>query len=85
MSQTHQSNHASNRRDSASVSVLGVGRRCRLWGGRGRVVGQWLALLPQKWNATHQLLYGWRYDPREFAAAPTERDERRRDATRATE
>ena len=46
---------------------------------------QWLALLPQKWNPPRQLLYGWRYDPREFAAAPTERDERRRGATRAAE
>ena len=46
---------------------------------------QWLALLPQKWNPSRQMLYGWRYDPREFAAAPTERDERRRGATRATE
>ena len=46
---------------------------------------QWLALLPQKWNPPRQLLYGWRYDPCEFAAAPTVRDERRRGATRATE
>lgn len=30
---------------------------------------QWLALLPQKWNPPRQLPYGWRYDPREFAAA----------------
>ena len=37
------------------------------------------------WNPPHRLLYGWRYDPREFAAAPTERDERARGATRATE
>ena len=46
---------------------------------------QWLALLPQKWNPPRAQLYGWRYDPREFAAAPAERDERRRGATRATE
>ena len=46
---------------------------------------QWLALLPQKWNPSRALLYGWRYDPRQFAAPPTERDERRRGATRATE
>ena len=30
---------------------------------------QWLALVPQKWNPSRALLYGWRYDPREFAAA----------------
>ena len=46
---------------------------------------QWLALLPKKWNPGRQLLYGWRYDPREFAAAPTARDERRRGAVRATD
>ena len=46
---------------------------------------QWLALLPKKWNPPRELLYGWRYDPREFAAAPAERDERRRGATRAAE
>ena len=46
---------------------------------------QWLGLLPQKWNPPRAQLYGWRYDPREFAAAPAERDERRRGATRATE
>ena len=46
---------------------------------------QWLALLPQKWNPPRAQLYGWRYDPRQFAAAPAERDERRRGATRATE
>ena len=52
----------------------------------GEAAGQqWLALLPKKWNPPHQQLYGWRYDPREFAAALTERDERRRGATRATE
>ena len=37
---------------------------------------QWLHLLPQKWNK--QLVYSWRFDPRELAAAegaPT-RDER---------
>ena len=45
----------------------------------GEVAGeQWLALLPRKWNPSKALLYGWRYDPREFAAAPTGRDERRR-------
>ena len=44
-----------------------------------------VALLPQKWNPLRQLLYGWRKDPCEFAAAPTVRDERRRGATRATE
>mmetsp|Transcript_42907 Transcript_42907/g.112764 ORF Transcript_42907/g.112764 Transcript_42907/m.112764 type:complete len:131 (+) Transcript_42907:541-933(+) len=30
---------------------------------------QWLALLPQKWNPTHKLLYGWRFDPGEFTPA----------------
>ena len=30
---------------------------------------QWLGLLPQKWNPPRAQLYGWRYDPREFAAA----------------
>ena len=28
---------------------------------------KWLALLPNKWNK-HQI-YGWRYDPSEFASA----------------
>ena len=52
----------------------------------GEMAGeQWLALLPKKWNPPRQLLYGWRYDPREFAAPPTARDERIRGATRATE
>ena len=49
----------------------------------GEVAGQqWLHLLPQKWNK--QVVYSWRYDPREFAptAAP-QRDERRGNATRA--
>ena len=47
---------------------------------------QWLGLLPSKWNPPRQQLYGWRFDPREFAApgvareAP-QRDERRRNAT----
>ena len=44
---------------------------------------KWLALLPNKWNPPRQLLYGWRYDPREFAAVPTARDARRKGATRA--
>ena len=44
---------------------------------------QWLGLLPKKWNPGRQLLYGWRYDPREFAAAPTARDECFRGAVRA--
>ena len=46
---------------------------------------QWLALLPKKWNPPRQVLYGWRYDPREFAAPPTARDKRIRGMTRATE
>ena len=42
---------------------------------------KWLALLPKKWNK--QQLYGWRFDPREFAtAAAPQRDPRRRDAVR---
>lgn len=52
----------------------------------GEVAGErWLALLPKKWNK--QVLYGWRYDPRELspAAAAPVRDERRRNATRMEE
>ena len=51
----------------------------------GEAAGQqWLHLLPQKWNK--QVVYGWRYDPREFApAAPPARDPRRRGAVRAEE
>ena len=30
---------------------------------------KWLALLPQKWNPSRKLHYGWRFDPREFGAA----------------
>ena len=49
----------------------------------GEVAGeQWLTLLPKKWNPPHQVVYGWRYDPRELsasAAAPTP-DQRRRNA-----
>ena len=47
----------------------------------------WLTLLPSKWNPMKPIVYGWRYDPREFsatAAAPV-RDERRRGATCAME
>ena len=77
------------KRSPRARSVLPAGMVLWAWDADadfGEAAGeQWLALLPQKWNPTHQLLYGWRYDPREFAAAPTERDERRRDATRATE
>ena len=54
----------------------------------GEVAGEkWLTLLPKKWNPPHQVVYGWRYDPRELsasAAAPT-RDQRRRNATRMDE
>ena len=46
---------------------------------------QWLALLPQKWNPSRAILYGWRKDPREFAAPARVRDERARRATRSTE
>ena len=43
---------------------------------------QWLGLLPDKWNPPHKKVYGWRFDPSEFAAAaaPAECDERRRGA-----
>ena len=46
---------------------------------------QWLALLPQKWNPSRAILYGWRKDPREIAAPARVRDERARRATRSTE
>ena len=54
----------------------------------GEVAGeQWLPLLPKKWNPPHQVVYGWRYDPRELSAsaAAPERDQRRRNATRMEE
>ena len=54
----------------------------------GRTAGEaagekWLHLRPDKWNPSRPVVYGWRYDPREFApgAAPA-RDARRRNATR---
>ena len=41
----------------------------------GEVAGErWLALLPKKWNRQVLYAYGWRYDPREFAGAPAERE-----------
>ncbi len=43
---------------------------------------KWLVLLPNKWNPTKAVVYGWRWDPRELspdATAPV-RDERRRGA-----
>ena len=52
----------------------------------GEVAGeQWLTLLPKRWNPPHQVVYGWRYDPRELSAAAPERDQRRRNATRMEE
>ena len=54
----------------------------------GEVAGEkWLVLLPNKWNPTRAIVYGWRYDPRELspAAAAPKRDERRRNATRVDE
>ena len=50
----------------------------------GEAAGEkWLHLRPDKWNPSRPVVYGWRYDPREFApgAAPA-RDARRRNATR---
>jgi len=47
----------------------------------GEAAGEaWLHLLPQKWNK--QVVYAWRYDPRELspAAAARPRDERRKNA-----
>ena len=77
------------KRSPRARSVLPAGMVLWAWDADpefGEAAGeQWLALLPQKWNPPRQLLYGWRYDPREFAAPPTERDERCRGATRATE
>jgi hypothetical protein len=54
----------------------------------GEVAGEmWLPLLPKKWNPPHQVVYGWRYDPRELSAsaAAPERDQRRQNATRMEE
>lgn len=54
----------------------------------GEVAGEmWLPLLPKKWNPPHQVVYGWRYDPRELSAsaAAPERDQRRHNATRMEE
>ena len=77
------------RRSPKARTVLPAGMVLWAWDADpefGEAAGeQWLALLPQKWNPPRQLLYGWRYDPREFAKAPTERDERRRGATRAVD
>ena len=42
---------------------------------------KWLHLRPDKWNPSRPVVYGWRYDPREFAsAAAPARDARRRNA-----
>ena len=47
----------------------------------GEVAGeQWLTLLPKRLNPPHQVVYGWRYDPRDLSAAAPERDQRRRNA-----
>ena len=81
------------RREGHSFSLEEYSRPRSVWDADadfGEVAGeQWLALLPQKWNPPHTQLYGWRYDPRprQFAAAPAERDEcrRGRGATHATE
>ena len=54
----------------------------------GEVAGEkWLVLLPNKWNPTKAIVYGWRYDPRELsqAAAAPVRDPRRRGATRVAD
>jgi hypothetical protein len=77
------------RRSPKARSVLPAGMVLWAWEADddfGEAAGeQWLALLPQKWNPPRALLYGWRFDPREFAAAPEARDERRRGATREQE
>ena len=69
------------KRSPRARSVLPAGMVLWAWDADpelGEAAGeQWLGLLPQKWNPSRKLLYGWRYDPREFAAAPTERDEGR--------
>ena len=35
---------------------------------------QWIALLPNKWNPSRRVVYGWRYDPRKFGAAAPARE-----------
>ena len=77
------------KRSSRAKNLLPAGMLLWQWDADpefGETAGeQWLHLLPSKWNK--QLIYSWRFDPRELGAAegaPT-RDERRRNATRADE
>ena len=73
------------KRSKRAQTVLPAGMLLWAWDADpefGEAAGeQWLALLPQKWNPPRQLLYGWRFDPREFAVPPAERDMRRKAAT----
>ena len=68
------------------TTILPAGALLWAWeadGDRQEAEGeQWLILLPTKWN--RQVLYGWRYDPRERQAAQAER-ERQEAAPRAAE
>ena len=74
------------KRSARAKKILPAGALMWAWeadGDRQEAEGeQWLILLPTKWN--RQVLYGWRYDPRERQAAQAER-ERQEAAPRAAE
>ena len=66
----------SDKRSARARKILPAGALLWAWeadGDREEAAGeQWLILLPTKWN--RQVLYGWRFDPREREAAQAERE-----------